>query len=179
MHASAHYPSASIAMTAVVAGGWRRLTLGACTGFAVLACGSAQAAACEPAYTFRTNPVFGLAEIMRLATPVRDEPPVQTADGIRLIVRPFSEEDHPTYGRWRAAAVVFISRGDLGEEPVGGLLLQNLLEDPLRADAFVVIKSRDGLRLEVPNRAGCGAYVIRVAADGGLTAGGRLVGRLR
>lgn len=148
---------------------------------AFLLCPAAgQAATCDREFTFNPRPVLGLTDVKRLATPdasIRGSD-LSTADGAQLVVWPFDEEDHPTRGRWRAIALVYVTRGDLGEKTVGGELLQLESKPPLSLSRAEIKKTANGLQLTLPVDSGCPPFVIRLDDRGGLTAQGRLLGRL-
>ena len=86
----------------------------------------AASAQCRQKFSFRASPRLDLTAVQRLAHK-RASP--ATADGSSLVVWAFDAEDRPSYGRWIGLALVYITRGDIGEQPVGGLLL-NLRRRP-------------------------------------------------
>jgi hypothetical protein len=76
-------------------------------------------------------------------------------------------------------ALVYATRGDLGEEGVGGLLLQRG-SVPAEAEIQTVKKRQDGLYLTLPSpRRACRGFVVKLDNAGGLTAGGVAVGQLK
>lgn len=156
-------------------------TFFACTLALSVATGQVRAEPCHSSFTFKPKPSLDLAAISRLSA--RGPPPgdvhLEAKDGGQLIVWPFDVEDQPTFGQWRAIALVFVTRGNLGEDTVGGLLLQARSEPPASIDNAALTKGPSGLRLSLPTAAQCPRYVIELDNNGGLVAEGRLVGRLR
>jgi hypothetical protein len=104
---------------------------------------------------------------------------LQTADRAQLVVWAFDEEELPRVGKWRAVALIYVTRGDLGEGAVGGELLQLESRPPLSLDRAEIKKAGNGLQFSLPAARGCPPYVIRLDGHGGLTAEGRLLGRLQ
>ncbi|HEX5261896.1 MAG TPA: hypothetical protein VFW13_00100 [Phenylobacterium sp.] len=139
-----------------------------------------RAATCHADFAFRPNPSLDLATVTRLvAQGSQTKSGLEAKDGGRLVVWPFDEEDHPTFGQWRAIALVFVTRGDLGEDTVGGLLLQAGSEPPVSIDKARLTKGPNGLRLSMPAPPKCPRFIIELDNNGGLVAGGQVVGRLR
>lgn len=146
--------------------------------FAVLVLAqSAEAAVpqCAKQFSFRTNPTLNLANVQRLAGQ-RLSP--ETADQSKLVVWSFDGEDHPSYGRWVGLALVYVTRGDLGEQPVGGLLLQAPSTALVNLSAARFTKKADGVTLVLPKTRGCTSYTLHLSNNGTLTANGVLVGTL-
>src|SRR6266404_7679051 len=136
------------------------------------------AAACN-SYDFRPHATLDVAAVKRLTlAPLGDDPHSTTATGAQLVVLPFDYEDHPTYGRWRAWAVVYVTRGDLGEETIGGLLLQERKDPPMDLATVRVVKDGTGVGLRLPHSRTCPAYVVRLRTDGTLVVKGKVVGKL-
>jgi hypothetical protein len=136
-------------------------------------------AACHQAFAFQANPRIGLSAIRKLSQldPAKDAP--HTKDGAELVVWPFDEEDHPTFGNYRGLALVFATRGDLAEETAGGLLLQDRSEPPLAPGKLTVRQTAGAIVLELPARGACPPFVIKLVDGGALSVQGQLVGRLR
>ena len=76
-------------------------------------------------------------------------------------------------------ALVYVTRGDLGEEPIGGLLLQAPTTTLADVSAAVITKDRDGVTFALPGKPGCAKYVLHLSNNGTLTAQGMLVGTLQ
>src|SRR5258708_9623052 len=131
-------------------------------------------------FMFDPHPRLALSDLKRLASTNGVGP--EAADGGQMVYWPFDLEDHPVRGKWRALGVVYVTRGDLGEEAVGGMLLQSRSGPAARVDQADEVKGPDGVNLKVRSgrqREHCTAYVSTLDNSGGLFAGGQLVGRLR
>lgn len=137
---------------------------------------AAAATQCTQQFSFRANPTLNLASVQRLAGQ-RVSP--ETADGSKFVVWSFDGEDHPSYGHWAGLALVYVTRGDLGEDPIGGLLLQAPSTTLADVSAAVITKGRDGVTFALPGNRGCPKYVLHLSNNGTLTAQGRLVGTLQ
>lgn len=131
---------------------------------------------CVQQVRFRANPTLNLATVQRLAGQ-RISP--ETGDGSKLVVRSFDTEDSPSYGDLVGLALVYVTRGDLGENPVGGLLLQPRGTELVDISSAKITKSRDGVTFAVPGGRGCTPVRLHLSNNGTLTAQGVLVGRLR
>jgi hypothetical protein len=101
-----------------------------------------------------------------------------TSAGARLMVQPFDVEDRPTYGRWRALAVVYVTRGDLAERTIGGVLFELRSMPPIDLGAAKLAHDSGGVRVTLPASRSCPAYVISLERDGTLVVQGRTLGRL-
>jgi hypothetical protein len=146
----------------------------------VLIAPAAAATTCEEEFTFNPRPALALSDVKRLAKPgTMGGSDLQTADGAQLVVWPFDEEDRPSVGPRRALALVYVTRGDLGEKAVGGELLQLRSKPPFNLDHSEIKRSADGLQLALPAAIGCPPYVIRLDGHGLLLVQGRPLGRLR
>jgi hypothetical protein len=139
---------------------------------------SIPAAACN-SYDFRPHATFDVAAIKRLSgTPLIIDAPSTTATSAQLVVLPFDQEDHPVDGRWRALAVIYVTRGDLGEDTIGGLLLQARNDPPMDLTTAHAVKDRTGAELRLAHSRTCPAYVLRLRADGALIVNGKAAGKL-
>jgi len=136
---------------------------------------AAGAPQCAKQFSFRANPTLNLASVQRLAGQ-RLSP--ETADGSKLVVWSFDGEDHPSYGHWVGLALVYVTRGDLGEQPVGGLLLQTPSTASVDLSAAHFTKRSDGVTLVLPKTRGCTSYTLHLSNNGTLAADGVVVGTL-
>ena len=91
----------------------------------------------------------------------------------------FDPEDPIINRSGRAYALVYVTRGDLGENTVGVMLRQTArrLAQPTAEPVFAKIKT--GLHLTLPTPRSCPPYVVTLDNRGGLFVQGRMVGRLK
>ena len=99
--------------------------------FAVLlpmlaAAGVGEAHSICPAYNFQPSARLDVGAIKRLARDVLANENMTTTHGAQLVILPFDVEDPPTSGHWEGLAVVYVTRGDLAEQTIGGVLRQSL-----------------------------------------------------
>lgn len=148
--------------------------------FVSTAAPAAATAKCGTEFTFDPRPALTLADVKRLSEvgPI-DGVDIKAADGASLVVWAFDEEDHPVVGPRRAIALLYVTRGDLGEKAVGGELLQLRSKPAISLSRLAIEKWADGLQLVLPTAGGCPSYSIRLDGHGRLTVQGRLVGTLR
>jgi hypothetical protein len=146
---------------------------------ATLAIGASVPATGCNSYDFRPHATFDVAAIKRLSgAPLIVDAPSTTATGAQLVALPFDREDHPIYGRWRALAVIYVTRGDLGEDTIGGLLLQARNDPPMDLATARTVKDGTGAELRLAHSRTCPAYVVRLRADGTLIVQGKAIGKL-
>jgi hypothetical protein len=156
----------------------RKLILPAALVGSLLATPALAKAQCHQEFVFQTNPLIGLSAIRKLVQTMPDKDRPHTEDGAELVVWPFDEEDHPTFGKYRGIAVVFATRGDLGEEGAGGLLLQDRSAPLLAPTNLTVEQSSGGVVLQLPARGSCPRFIVKLVDGGAISVQGRVVGRL-
>jgi len=140
---------------------------------------AAQAGSKCETYSFQPNARLDVGAIKRLAwTHLGDDKTMTTSGGARLMIQPFDVEDRPTFGRWRALAVVYATRGDLAERTIGGILFETRSAQPIDLETARVAKDGGAVRVTLPASISCPAYVIRLEGEGTLLVQGRSIGRL-
>ena len=145
----------------------------------LVAAGVVEAESICPTYSFQPSARFDVGAIKRLARDGLANENMTTTGGAELVLLPFDVEDPPISGQWEALAVVYVTRGDLAEQTIGGLLRQSLPAPAIDIAAARVTKDSDAVQVTLPAGHPCPSYIIRLENDGTLIVQGRIIGRLR
>lgn len=130
-----------------------------------------------PTYSFQPKARLDVSAIKRLARDPQFSG-LTTPTGAELVTLPFDDEDHPADNHLRALAVVYVTRGDLGERSLGGVLFQARSSAPINFGAATVVKRGGSVSMDLPTGGSCPRYTIRLENNGTLIVHGRVIGRL-